>query len=88
MVREAISNTDLDPLIRLQETVKVEIYKQILRQFILPHLRSSSVQPPIFVQDNASCHTAKRVEDFSSDEGVDFVDRPAESTDLKSIDCV
>lgn len=85
---EVIAAADPSPHICLQETVNTEIYEEIFRQNALPHLWDSSVQPPIFIQDNAPCNTQKIVKYFLSDEGVDFMDSPPQSPDLNCIENV
>lgn len=74
------------PLIRVHGTVNAEKYKQILEQYAIPHLRSSPLQPSVFMQDNAPCHTAKKVKSFLDDENIEVMNWPPQSPDLNPIE--
>ena len=53
MVWGMISGDGVGPLVRLQGKVNTEVYKQLIKDHVLPVLRNSTKQPSIFMQDNA-----------------------------------
>ena len=59
MVFGMISAAGPGPLVGLHGRINAAVYKEMLRQHVLPTLRSVASQPAIFMQDNAPCHTAK-----------------------------
>ena len=61
MVWGIISAAGTGPLVRLRGRINGEVYKQILRQHALPYLRNAGIENPIFMQDNAPCHTCKKI---------------------------
>ena len=83
-----ISAAGTGPLVRLHGRINGEVYKQIIRQHALPYLRSSSVQSPIFMQDNAPCHSCKKVKSFFTEEELNVMDWAAQSPDLNPIENV
>lgn len=86
MVWGIISAAGTGPLVRLHGNITGEVYKQIIQQHALPYLTSSEVQRPIFMQDNAPCHTCKKVKSFIAEENIDVMDWPAQSPDLNPIE--
>lgn len=86
MVWGVMSAAGCGLLIRLQGGINAEVYKQILRQHAVPSLRSSLYQPAIFMQDNAPCHTAKKVKTFLDEEEVETMRWPPQSPDLNPIE--
>ena len=44
--------------------INASVYKELLRQLLLPYSRKGTVEIPIFMQDNATCHKAKTVLSF------------------------
>lgn len=74
------------PLVRLHGRVNAEVYKQLLQQHLLPYLGATRLQPPIFMQDNAPCHTARKVKAFFEEENLSFMDWPPQSPDLNPIE--
>ena len=66
----SISGDGVGPLVRLQGKVKVGVYKQLVKEYVLPVLRNSTKQPSIFMQDNAPCHKAMVVMNFRKAENV------------------
>ena len=88
MVFGMISASGTGPLVRLQGKINAKVYKELLLMHVVPVLRSSSSQNPIFMQDNAPCHTAKLVKSFLQEEGVDILDWPAQSPDMNPIENV
>ena len=59
--------------------INASVYKE-LHQHALLHLRKGTVETPIFVQDNESCHKAKIVLDFL--EGISVMKWPPQSLDI------
>ena len=88
MVWGIISAAGTGPLVRLHGKINGEVYKQIIRQHAIPFLRSSELQSPIFMQDNAPCHTCKKVKSFFAEEELNVMDWPAQSPDLNPIENV
>lgn len=88
MVWGIISAAGTGPLARLHGRINGEVYKEVIRQHALPCLRSSGVQRPIFMQDNAPCHTCKKVKAFFTEEQLTVMDWPAQSPDLNPIENV
>lgn len=74
MVWGMISGNGVGPLVRLHGKVNAGVYKQLVKDHILPALRNSTKVPPIFMQDNAPCHKAKVVMDFFKAENVTVLD--------------
>ena len=70
------------PLVRLQGKLNTGVYKQLLRDHVLPVLRNSTKQPSIFRQDNAPCHKVMVVMNFLKGENVSFMDWPPQGPDL------
>ena len=64
MVFGMISAAGPGPHVRLHGRINAAVYKEMLRQHVLPTLRSAANQPAIFMQDNAPCHTAKSIKTF------------------------
>ena len=63
-----ISSAGLGPIVRFQGNINASVYKELLRQHALPHLRKGTVETPIFMQDNAPCYKAKTVLSFLGEE--------------------
>ena len=88
MVWGMISGDGVGPLVRLQGKVNAGIYKQLVKDHILPVLRNSTKQPSIFTQNNAPCHKAMVVMNFLKAENVTVMDWPPQSPDLNPIENV
>ena len=88
MIWGMLSGDDVGPLVRIQGKVNAGVYKQLLKDHVLPVLRSSTKQPSIFMQDNASCHKAMVVINFLKAENVTVMDWPPQSPDLNPIEHV
>ena len=86
MVWGMFSAAGVGPLIQLHGRVNANVYQNLLRQHVVPPLRSSPNQPAIFMQDNAPCHTAKRVKQFLETENIEIMKWPAQSPDLNPIE--
>ena len=70
MVFGMISAAGRGPIVRLHGPINAVVYKEMLRQHVLPTLRFAANQPAIFMQDNASCHTAKSMKTFFTEENL------------------
>ena len=86
MVFGMFSASGTGPLVRMQGKINAKVYKELLQMHVVPFLKSSSSENPIFMQDNAPCHTAKLVKSFLQEEEVDVLDWPAQSPDLNPIE--
>ena len=88
MVFGMISAAGPGALVRLHGRINAAVYKEMLRQHVLPTLRSAANQPAIFMQDNAPCHTAKFIKTFFTEENLTVMDWPAQSPDKNPIENV
>ena len=88
MVWGIISGDGVGPLVRLQGKVNAGVYKQLVKDHVLPVLRNLTKQPSIFMQDNAPCHKAMVVMNFLNAENVTVMDLPPQSPDLNPIENV
>lgn len=86
MVWGMFSSEGVGPLVRIIGTVNANVYLNLVQQHVIPPLRASPNQPAIFMQDNAPCHTAKRVKDYFEQEDVEVMKWPAQSPDLNPIE--
>ena len=75
------------PVVRLHSKINTAVYKEVLKKHV-PNLRSAINQPAVFMQDNTSCHTAKSVKTFLSEENVTVMDWPAQSPGMNPIENV
>ena len=71
MVWEMISSVGVGPIVRFYGNTNASVYKELLCQHALPHLRKRIVKIHIFMLDNAPCHKAKTVLSFLEEEGID-----------------
>ncbi|KAF2355090.1 hypothetical protein FHG87_014158 [Trinorchestia longiramus] len=72
----------------LHGRVNAEAYEQFLRRHVLLPDLAADIQPPIFAQNYAPCHTAKKLRAFSEDEEVALMSWPPQSPDIKLIENV
>lgn len=86
MVWGMFSAAGVGPLKQLHGRVNANVYLNLLKQHMVPSLRSSPIQPAVFMQDNAPCHTAKRVKQFLEAENIELMTWPAQSPDLNPIE--
>lgn len=63
MVWGAITKTGVGEIVLLESTVNSTVYKDIIREGVLPTMEqlSDSVENPIFQDDSAPCHRSKTV---------------------------
>ena len=88
MIFGMISAVGTGPLVRLQGKIIAIIYKEIVKKHVVPHLRTAINQLPVFMQDNASCHTAKSAKTFRSAEDVTVMEWPVQRSDMNPIENV
>ena len=88
MVWGMISGDGVSLLVRLQGKINAGVYKQLVKDHVLPELRNSTKQPSIFMQDNAPCHKAMVVMNFLEAEDVTVMDWPPQSPVFNPIENV
>ena len=86
MVWGMFSSEGVGPLICINGTVNAKVYRNILVQQVIPSIRASPTELPIFMHDTAPCHTAKLVENYLQQEGIEVMKWPAQSHDLNPIE--
>ena len=64
------------PLVRLNGKVDANVYQNLLQQYAVLSLRLSPNRPANCMQDNAPCHTAKRIKKFLDDKGIEIFKWP------------
>ena len=70
MVWGMFSSEGVGPLLQFNRTINANVYRNLLEQHVIPSVRAASIQPSIFMHDNASCITAKRVKDYLQQENI------------------
>ena len=88
MVFGMISTAGTWPLVRLHGKINTIVYKEILKKYLVPNLRTAINQPAVFMQDDALCHIAKSVKTFLSEEDVTVMEWPAQTSDMNPIESV
>ena len=83
-----ISSAGVGPIVHFHSDINASLYKQLLRQHALPHLRKGVVETPIFMQDNMPYHKAKTVLSFLEEKGIAVIKWPSQSPDMKPIENV
>ena len=83
-----ISGDGVGLLVQLQGELNAEVYKQLVKDPVLPVLRNLAKQHFIFMQDNVPCHKAMVVMNFLEAENVTVMDWPPQSPDLNPIENV
>ena len=76
------------PLERLYGKINATLFKEILKNYAVPNLRTAINQPAVFMWDNAPCHTPKSVKPFLSEEDVTIMKWSAQSPDMNPIENV
>ena len=70
MVWMMISSAGVRPIVCFHGNINASVYKELLCQHVISHLRKGKVETPIFMQDNAPCHEAKTVLSFLEEEEI------------------
>ena len=73
------------PIIELEGPQNQDSYITLLTDVVLPEFEASEHEL-VFQQDNAPCHTARRVLEFMENRGMRTLDWPAQSPDLSPIE--
>ena len=68
-----ISSAGVGPSIHFHSNINASVYKELLHQHALLHLRKVTVETPIFMQDNAPCHKVKTVLSFLKGEEIGVI---------------
>ena len=76
------------PIVRFHVNINASVYKELLRQHGLPHLRKGTVEALIFMQNNAPCHKAKTGLSFLEEKGIALIRWPPQSQDMNPIENV
>ena len=84
MVFGMISAAGTGPLVRLHGKT---VYKEILKKHV-PNLRTATIQPAVFMQDNAPCHAVKSDQTFHSEEDVIVMEWSAQRPVMNPIENV
>ena len=61
MVWGMILSVGVGPIVHFHGNISASVYKELLHEHALPHLRKGTVKTSIFMQDNVPCHKAKTV---------------------------
>jgi transposase len=93
MVWGCFIGNKLGPLVFIDETIKKEVYIQLLEQNLLPFielLHENGVHEIIFQQDNASPHSSPTTQEWlkaaAQQHGFSIMDFPPNSPDLNPIE--
>ena len=81
-----ISSAGVGPIVRFHGNINASVYKELLRQHALPHLRKGTVGTPIFMQDKVPCHKAKTVLSFLEEERIAVMKWPPQSPGMNPIE--
>ena len=88
MVWSMISSVGVGPIVHFHGNINASVYKELLRQHALPHLRKRTVETPIFMQDNATSYKSKTVLSYLEEEGIAVMKWPPQSPDMNPIENV
>ena len=80
-----ISSARVRCIVYFHGSINASVYKVLLRQHALPHLRKGTVETPIFMQDNAPCHKTNIVLSFLEEEGIPVMKWPPQIPDMNPI---
>ncbi|CAO4387042.1 unnamed protein product [Caenorhabditis nigoni] len=81
----AFSGTGMGPLHRVKGIMNQHVYKDILQNQMLPHLKSMG-RGSIYQHDNDPKHTALLVKDWLKSRRVNVIEWPSQSPDLNPIE--
>ena len=62
------------------------VYQKILEEHLIPFAQEIYGQNWIFQQDNAPIHSSRPTKTWLKDKNIDFIHRPANSSDLNIIE--
>ena len=79
-----ISSVGVGSILRFHGNNNASVYKELLHQHALPHLRKGT----IFMQDNVPCYKAKTVLSFLEMEGIAVMKWPPQSPDMNPLENV
>ena len=80
------SSQGTTPLVRLQTRVNAQIYKNIVKDHVVPIIQNSGFDRATFMQNNAPCHKAKVVMSYLSEQDFEIMDWPPQSPDLNPLE--
>ena len=86
MVFGMFSSQGTMPLVRLQTRVNAHIYKNIVKDHVVPIIQNLGFDRATFMQDNAPCHKVKVVISYLSEQDFEIMDWPPQSPDLNPIE--
>lgn len=86
MVWGAFSIRGCTPLFLASSTINSDIYIEIIRGFLIPNGEIFYPEGFELVQDNATCHRAKKTQNFLDSAEITVLDWPANSPDLNPIE--
>ena len=64
------------PLVLIKSTINQHRYIKILEEHLLPYITKNNLTNFKFVQDNASCHSAKSVKIWLQSQNLSVIDWP------------
>ena len=88
MVWGMISSAEVGPIVHFHGNINASIYKELHYLRALPQLRKGTVETPIFMQDNASCHNAKTLLSFLEEDVIAVKKWLPQSPDMNPIENV
>ena len=88
MVWAAISHVGKLKLMFCDNRMDAEKYTVVLRRSLLPFLQANRHRRFVFMQDNASVHTATLTEEWLNNQDIDTLPWPVKSADLNIIENV
>ena len=86
MVWGCFSADGIGPLHEIKGIMTGEVYKEIMKDVMLPHADICMPQDWIFQQDNDPKHTSKVVKKWFQENNVEVLDWPAQSPDINPIE--
>ena len=86
MVWTYFSASGVGPFHKTDGTMDRFMYKDILENKMIPHSEWNMPLRKMFQHDNDPKHTSKVVKDYLEENGIQFLDWPAQSPDLSPIE--